>query len=109
MKRITFLLAISLLIFIGCKKEETEQNAILKWTGEYSVDGCGFFIEFNGEIYKPNNEDNIGEIFKEESSSIVIVDYKLQNKDIECNCGDLPETQKEKSIEIISIKMKLLL
>ena len=95
------------MIFIGCTKEKTGQDAILLWRGEYEADGCGIFLYINGKTYKPNNENEIGEEFKENSALNVTIDYKLPNKDIEYHCGDAPEPQKEKSIEIISIKMRL--
>jgi len=106
MKRIVILTSVLLLIFASCTKEEIGQDAVLKWKGEYEVDGCGFFIELKGETYKPNNEDEIGEEFKKNPLSNVVIDYKLLNKDTEYNCGDLPEIQKEKTIDIISIRMK---
>ena len=36
----------------------------------------------------------------------VIIDYRLPNKKISTNCGDLPDAKTEEAIEIKSIKFK---
>ena len=105
MKRTFMLITVLIFILAGCTKEEMGKDAIIRWTGEYKVDGCGFFIDLNGKTYKPDNENKISEEFKKNSAAVVI-DYRLPNKDIEYNCGDLPEKQKANAIEIISIKKK---
>ena len=106
MKRAFILITVFIFILAACTKEETGKDAVLRWTGDYEVDGCGFFIDLNGKTYKPDNEDKISGEFKKNSPSAVVIDYRLPNKDIEYNCGDLPEKQKANAIEIISIKKK---
>jgi len=56
-KLITFL---ALLLILGCedKKEDKilEADALLRWDGDYSYDGCGFFIVISENEYKPEDE-----------------------------------------------------
>ena len=64
-KLIPFLI---LFLILGCedKKEDKilEANALLHWTGDYSVDGCGFFIVTSDNEYKPEDEGAIDDSFK---------------------------------------------
>ena len=57
-----------LFLILGCedKKEDKilEANALLHWTGDYSVDGCGFFIVISDNEYKPEDEGAIDDSFK---------------------------------------------
>ena len=105
-----------LIIFeiLSCSKDHSplisnnilENDAVLRWTGEYAVDGCGFFIIINGHKYKPENESIISENFKMNHDIEVIIEYKNLDKKIERSCGDLPIPDLIDGIEIISIEKK---
>ena len=64
MLKIRILILICALGFsLSCKKSNDSNNlksdAVLTWTGDYAVDGCGFFITINNHEYKPENESVI--------------------------------------------------
>jgi len=103
------ILVCALGFFLSCKKSNDSSNlksdAVLTWTGDYAVDGCGFFITINEHKYKPENESIIDSNFKSGSSN-VIVEYQLSNRKIETACGDLPTSTMIDGIKIISIKKK---
>ena len=79
-------------------------DAVLTWTGEYEVDGCGFFIIINEHKYKSENESIIDDSYKISGETTVKVEYEILNKTIESWCGDLPYTTKTDGIKIISIR-----
>ena len=113
MNKIKILFVICILGFLfSCKKEAVitdyvQKEAVLTWTGEYAVDGCGFFITIDGHKYKPENESIIDNSFKTNDPYImVIVDCQVLNKQIETGCGDLPYTTKTDGIKISSITKK---
>jgi hypothetical protein len=105
MKRHIFLIT-ALLTFvslISCSDDNEvmyEKNAILKWTGDYDVDGCGFFIEIDSVDYKPENEGIISKEYKVNESLSVTVQYIDLLYDIEYYCGDSPNKQKAKAIKL---------
>ncbi len=80
------------------------EPAVLRWTGEYEVDGCGFIIIIGTEEYKAKNEPFIHDEFKILEDTEVLLTYKLLNKEIEVNCGDRPDPLSYRGIEIIEIK-----
>ena len=84
-----------------------DSAALLTWTGEYDVDGCGFFITIDGEEYKPEYEDSIDDSFKEVYSPYgteVVIEYQILDKEIESYCESMPITQTLPVIRIISIQ-----
>jgi hypothetical protein len=81
-------------------------TATVQWTGDYAVDGCGFFVIIDGHKYKPENESIIDSSFSASFESTVIVEYELLNKKIGSSCGDLPYPTLTDGIKIISIKKK---
>lgn len=106
MKNPILLSIIVLFISFSCQKRQIEYEAILTWTGEYAVDGCGFFIELNGETYKPSDESKFGDEYKTVYPIIVQIEYELPGNELYYYCGDLPESQIKKTINIISIKIR---
>lgn len=110
MKQILLLL-ISIFFFIAlisCEKGNEvnyERDAILTWTGEYDVDGCGFFVEIDSIQYKPENEGIIPKAFKTTDTLKVTIQYIDVLYEIEYYCGDLPEGQKSKAIKLLSIDL----
>ena len=90
-KLITFL---ALLLILGCedKKEDKilEADALLRWDGDYSYDGCGFFIVISENEYKPEDEVVIDDSFKVYGGVDVFIKYELLNETIEYYCGMMP-------------------
>lgn len=110
MKRIKILLLICTIGFVlSCKNDDDsdilKSEAVLTWTGDYAVDGCGFFVMINDHNYKPENESIIDSNF-ESGSNNVIIEYQLLNRKIETACGDLPAPTLTDGIKIISIRKK---
>ena len=82
-------LLLPLFIFISCDEGEKvyTKEATLKWTGDYAVDGCGFFLEIGKKEYKPENEDFIVAEFKVYEPVSVIVKFSYLEKKISYGCG----------------------
>ena len=85
-----------------------DSTALLTWTGEYEVDGCGFLITIDSITYKPHNEEIINESFKQSASSglNVIVEYKPLDIEIAYYCEDVTGPQILAPIQLFSIKRK---
>jgi hypothetical protein len=98
-------LLLSLIVFFSCDEEEQvfTKEAILKWQGDYAVDGCGFFLEINKKEYKPENEDFLGDEFKTGEDISVIVKFKYSEKKITYACGWMDQLRTD-GIKIISIE-----
>lgn len=90
------LLLLSIILIIGCedKKEDAilEANAVLRWTGDFAVDGCGFFIDIEDHEYKPEAEASINDSLKIFGSVEVFIRYELLKEKIEYFCGDWPDS-----------------
>ena len=75
----------------ACNKENKAkvQRGIgeIYFTGDYAVDGCGFFIEINGEEYKPENEQSLHEEYAISGRTTVFIEYILLSEKIEVACG----------------------
>lgn len=103
--KILFLISISA-IFWSCTKNNDSKylksEGVLLWTGDYAVDGCGFFITIDDHKYKPENESFIDETYKSERCNVVVV-YQLSDHTIESACGDSPTLLSTDGIKIISI------
>ena len=107
LKSLVFLLF--LLLYVNSCDEGNEviyeNNAKLTWTGEYDVDGCGFFIEIDSVEFKPENENIIPPAFKVSGTLNVTVQYIDLLYDIEYSCGDLPEPKKSKAIKLTALDL----
>ena len=90
-KLITFL---ALLLILGCedKKEDKilEADALLRWDGDYSYDGCGYFIVIGEREYKPEDEMSIDDSFKVNGVVDVFIKYELLNEMVSYNCSMQP-------------------
>lgn len=99
------LLALTLTAF-SCDKEDDlevqESTAILYWSGDYAVDGCGFIIYINDKEYKPVNEDDIDAALKKDEPMAVEVKYVLPGRKIRYVCG--LASQETESIKVLSVK-----
>ena len=86
---------------------KVDSTALLTWTGEYFIDGCGFFVTIDGQKYRPENEDFIDDSFKDVElpfQTEVIIEYKLLDKRSDFYCEEILETGSLPMIEIISIQ-----
>ena len=91
MKKLIPFLILFLILGCGDKKEDKilEANALLHWTGDYPVDGCGFFIVTSDNEYKPEDEGAIDDSFKVNGGVDVFIKYELLNETIE-HCVMMP-------------------
>lgn len=113
--RIVVLLFSACSLFLSCETEEEFlsndkiylKQAILNWEGDYSYDGCGFFIEFDNKTYKPENEKIIGKEFKSNEQMLVLMEFKFLDEPVSYVCGDFYRTKQIDGIKIISIKLIL--
>lgn len=74
----------SLLLLTSCDEDEEDSlntetvDAILVWSGDYAVDGCGYLLQTDKITYKPTNEEAIPDSYKASSPTPVearIIDY----------------------------------
>lgn len=109
MKKLTHYLIAPLLLLLtsfSCDKDDDleimEATATLVWSGDYAVDGCGFIIYLNDQNYKPENEQEIDNKFKNQDSQTVRIKYTFPAEPKEYSCGwGLP---KKSTIRLLSIK-----
>lgn len=106
-----FLISSAVLAFAfitSCKKGDGltfKQEAELVWTGDYAVDGCGFFLRMGETEYKPENESFIDGKYKVDTLTFdVIVEYKKLNDMIETQCGLNPDPVIRNGITILSLE-----
>jgi len=101
------ILLLSLLLIFGCEDKEKDQireaDALLRWTGEFAVDGCGFFIDIKDHEYKPEDEKTIHDSLKISGGADVFIRYELLNEKIEYYCGESPQPSKTDGIKLYSI------
>ena len=90
-KLIPFLI---LFIILGCEDKQEDKiqvaNAILRWDGDYSYDGCGYFIVIGEREYKPEDEMSIDDSFKVSGVVDVFIKYELLNEMVSYNCSMQP-------------------
>lgn len=79
MKRILSILALSL-IALSCNKEKAVKGIVHDF-GPIELDGCGWVIEVNDEILKP---EELATAYRQEGLEITF-DYKLEG--YKANCG----------------------
>ncbi|QCR21786.1 hypothetical protein [Pontibacter sp. SGAir0037] len=90
----------------GKQNETDKAEAIIYWSGEYMVDGCGFEVEMNGKKYKPENEDAIPEVFKKQEQSKVELTYALLDETIDRRCGLATVSREMPAIRIVYVEAK---
>lgn len=110
MKKIYIYLVILIasIILISCEEGNeviSKSDAKLVWTGSYEVDGCGFFIEVDSIMYKPENEGIIPPAYKKSEPLSITVQYIDLLYDIEYYCGDLPDKSKSKAIKLTYLEL----
>ena len=105
---ITLLIGLLFIFTIACDEGNdviVEPNAQLVWTGNYDVDGCGFFVKIDSIQYKPENEGIIPPEYRTIEPLSITVQYIDLLYDIEYSCGDLPEVQKSRAIKLTSMDL----
>lgn len=110
MKNISISLVIVLVSILSFACEEgneviVKSDAKLVWTGSYDVDGCGFFIEVDSIMYKPENEGIIPPAYKKPDALSVTVQFIDLLYDIEYYCGDLPNKRMSKAIKLTYLEL----
>jgi hypothetical protein len=99
------------LILSSCNSDALEQEsemqeALLVWSGEYMVDGCGFHVVINDKKYKPEDENAIDDMFKTQPSTAVLLSYKPTGEIIDRRCGLATESKAMDGIRILDIKKR---
>ncbi len=97
------LFLVSVLLF-SCQDQPNNNlkaKAILLWTADYAVDGCGFFIIIGDKKMKIENESIVPDSYKLHDSTWVNIEYESFQKTMAFNCGDLPYSV---SYEVITLK-----
>ncbi|MBW3544731.1 MAG: hypothetical protein KY428_03875 [Bacteroidetes bacterium] len=100
--------ALCLLLLAGVFSCNQQHNTLtteakLRWTGMIAADGCGFFLDIDGQEYKPVNEEVIPEHFQQQETMRVRLTYEMQDKPLEYSCGMIPARPPFKAIKIIEI------
>ena len=85
----------------GCYAFETVEG-IIKWSGDYAVDGCGYFLMVGEKEYKPTNEADIPDTYKAAEWQGMPVEVKIINyrKQISSGCQLPYQTNAAKILEI---------
>lgn len=83
-----YLLVIAV-IFFSCAKDkccelQTENNAVVKWTGNVAADGCDWCIQINDMNYHP--EKVLDTAFMHDGLRVKI-SYELTNEKFTCGWG----------------------
>ncbi|SIT83011.1 hypothetical protein [Pontibacter indicus] len=108
--QLTLLIGLSFFLLIACQSNADESaetdDAILIWSGEYMVDGCGFEVEIDGKRYKPDNENEIGEAFKVEGETPVIITFERLGRQLDIRCGLSTQSRAMDAIRVISVKKR---
>lgn len=81
-------------------------NAMLVWSGEYMVDGCGFEVLIDGKRFKPDNENEIDEAFKVEGETPVQVTFERLGRQLDIRCGLSTQSRAMDAIRVVSVKKR---
>ncbi|MBK8944710.1 MAG: hypothetical protein IPM32_05485 [Ignavibacteriae bacterium] len=107
-KLFLYIIAIIGIFSISCEDENEviyETDAKLIWTGDYDTGGCGFFIEIDSILYKPENEGIIPPAFKIDRNLSVTIQYLDLVYEIETNCTIETYPQKANAIKLTSMDL----
>lgn len=99
--------ALLLLTWVGCSKKnplESQTQAIITFTGDYAVDGCGYWISIDEIQYKPTNEEVIPESFKTSSPDTIQLTYIEETSQKDFQCGLDPTTREVEKLKIVEIE-----
>ncbi|KAA3610768.1 MAG: hypothetical protein D8M58_21240 [Calditrichaeota bacterium] len=78
------------------------KEGIVIWEGSYAVDGCGFSIEIEDKIYKPENEEIISVDFTISHRTQAIIRFEYLHKELEYSCG-FSGPQLREGIKLIAV------
>jgi hypothetical protein len=82
LKRI-ILLGIALLVFNSCKKSQELVGGTIRFSGQVSVDGCGWVIDLENGPVHPVNLDSI---YRKDNLKIEL-NYKELKTNFDCGIG----------------------
>lgn len=111
MKQLNLLSFCILFIGASCTKEPLNPEPELidfravqiRWTGDYSIDGCGYFVIIDSIQYKPFNEEFLYDSFHVMKDTVAEMKYLDLKREIVAQCGEgFPF--KVLGIEIMDIK-----
>lgn len=86
--------------------DQETANAMLVWSGEYMVDGCGFEVLIDGKRYKPDNENEIDEAFKVEGETPVLITFEQLGRQLDIRCGLSTESRAMDAIRVVTVKKR---
>jgi hypothetical protein len=98
----------SLLLLTSCDDDDEDcfttetVDAMLVWSGDYALDGCGYLLQVGENTYKPSNEMDISDHYKASSPAPVeakIINYHKTVK--ACMTGT-----EFNSIEVVTLRPK---
>ncbi len=106
MKYFKIILILSFIISVASCDEGNDiifvPDAKLIWTGDYDLDGCGFFVKTHGNVYKPENEGIIPPEYRVDSLSITVQFIDLLYKvDYNCNGIGIDGGKSAKAIKLL--------
>lgn len=90
----------------GMEQDTETADALLIWSGEYMVDGCGFEVEIDGKRYKPDNENDIDEAFKVEGEIPVLITFERLGRQLDIRCGLSTQSRAMDAIRVVSVKKR---
>lgn len=105
-----YFLIFFLFLIVACSEStnpsgaSVQKQAIVYWQGDYAVDGCGFFVEIDSKMYKPENENVLGDEYKSDNPSDVLINFEYLDHKINKACFDSRSQTEYDAIRIISIK-----
>jgi len=101
-----FIIAFAFSVVSSCTDdpETIMAEGVLRWEGDPTLDGCGYFITIHDHEYKPEYEYNIDSSFETDSTN-VIVEYQLLNRIIKGPCNLVHPIMTD-GIKLISITRK---
>ncbi|MFZ1292344.1 MAG: hypothetical protein WAR79_19780 [Melioribacteraceae bacterium] len=82
-----------------------EPEATLIWSGDYDNGGCGFFIEIDSVLYKPENEGIIPPAFKVDRNLSTTIQYIDLMYEIETDCNLESYSVKANAIKLTSMDL----
>lgn len=90
----------------GADDTQETTDAMLVWSGEYMVDGCGFEVLIDGKRYKPDNENEIDEAFKVEGETPVLITFERLGRQLDIRCGLSTQSRAMDAIRVVSVKKR---
>ncbi|MBX7182047.1 MAG: hypothetical protein K1X82_08045 [Bacteroidia bacterium] len=89
-----FIVLFSLSVISSCKKNETTYSALVRYSGDIAVDGCGWVLDLETGTCHPTNLD----ADFQQDSLLVEISYKEISGTFNCGFGT-----SLKQIELLSI------